>query len=94
MGPVQISPFATYLDIRLVQIPGMACNSAAFGTQVLTDQRGKTKLPDTYRFVTDFEPSLQQKFSDITKPELVPQSPENSEKNDVSRKLKIVERCA
>jgi hypothetical protein len=77
--PVEISPATTDLDVRLVQIPGMTSNSTTFGTQVLTNQRCKPELPNPYRFVADFKPSLQEKFGNVTESELVSQPPENSE---------------
>ncbi len=56
--PVEISPATTDLDVRLVQIPGMSRDSTTFDTQVLTDQRGKSKLPGPDSFITDLESSL------------------------------------
>jgi hypothetical protein len=55
---IEVTPFATYLDIRLVQIPGTASNSTTFGSEVLANEWCKPKLPYPDRFVTDFEPSL------------------------------------
>jgi hypothetical protein len=34
---IEVTPFATYLDIRLVQIPGVTSNSTSFLTKILTD---------------------------------------------------------
>ena len=76
---IEISPTTTDLDVGLIQIPGTTCNSTTFCTKILADQRRKPKLPYPYRFVTDLETSLQQKFSDVTESELVSQSSENSE---------------
>jgi hypothetical protein len=76
---IEVTPFATYLDVCLVQIPGMTSNSTPFSAQVLANQRGEPEPPNPDRFVTDLETSLQQKFSNITKSELVSQAPKNGE---------------
>jgi hypothetical protein len=91
---IQVTPFATYLDIRLVQIPGMTSNSTTFTMKILTDQRSKSILPDTYRFVTYSKPSLQQKLGNISESELVSQTPEHSKQDNISGELEIVERRA
>jgi hypothetical protein len=71
----------------------MTSDSTAFRTTILADQRCKTKLPCQNRFVADFETSMQKKFSNISKSEFVSQTPENSEQDNVCRKLEIIERC-
>ena len=73
--PPQMYP----LDVGFVQILGTTGSTSPFSTKVLANERCKTKLPDPYLFVTDLEPSLQQKFSNIAESELVSQPPENSE---------------
>jgi len=78
-GSVEISPATTDLDVCLVQVPGETSNSTTFSTKILADQRCKSELPYPDCLVTDFESSLQQKFSDVTESELVSQSSENSE---------------
>ncbi len=78
-GSIEVTPLAAYLDIRLIQVPGRTKGSATFTTEVGANERCKPKLPDTNGFVTDLEPSLQQKFSTITKTEFISQTPENSE---------------
>jgi len=55
---IEVTPFATYLDICLVQILGTAGNSTTFGSEVLANEWCKPKLPYPDRFVTDFESSL------------------------------------
>ena len=78
-GSVEISPTTTDLDVGLVQIPGMTNNSTSFSAQVLADQWSKPELPNPNRFIADFKTSLYEKFSNITKTELISQPPEHSE---------------
>jgi hypothetical protein len=93
-GSIEISQTATDLDVCFVQILGLTCQTSAFGTKIFTDQWCEPELPHPYRLVSDFETSLQKKFSDVTESELVSQSPENCEQNNVVRELEIIERCA
>ena len=74
-----------------VQIPGATGLTAALGAKILTAEWCKPKLPDSNGFVADFETTLQEKLRDITEPELVSQASENRERDDISRKLEIVE---
>ena len=90
--PIQISPVTTHLDVGFIQIPGDSSLATTFGAKILTDQWRKSKLPGPYCLVADLKSTLQKKFRDITKTELVSQTPENGEQYDVSRKMEIVER--
>jgi hypothetical protein len=66
----------------------------SFLSKVLGDMRREAELPGPNGLVADLETTLKQKFRDISESELVSQSPENSEKHDVCRKLQIIERSS
>ena len=86
-GTVQVTPVTADLDIGFVQIPGTSSLPTTFRTKILTNEWCKSELPDPDGPVADLEPALQEHFSHIAETELVSQTPENSERDDVCREL-------
>jgi hypothetical protein len=90
---IQISPAAINLDVSLVQVPRSTGFTSTFRTKIFADQWCEPILPYSYRFVANFETTLQKQLCHIAEAEFVPQTPEDSQQDDIGRKLKIVEWC-
>ncbi len=76
---VQVTPAATDLDVRFIQVPGNPSPAAALGAKILADHRCKSELPGPYRLVADLKPAEGEQFCHIAETELLPQTPEHSE---------------
>ncbi len=76
---VQVTPAATDLDVRFIQVPGDPCCAAALRAKILADHRCKAELPGPDGLVADLEPALLEQLCHIAEAELVPQTPEHSE---------------
>ena len=89
---VQVAPAPRDLHVRLVEIPGPPGTSLSPRAELIADEWCEAELPGADRLVADGVATLEQKFGDVSQPELVAQTPENGEQDDVRRELQFVER--
>jgi hypothetical protein len=57
---------------------------------LFAQERSKPELPGSYRLMRDLIATLQEQFGDIAESELVAQSPEDRQQDDIGGELEIV----
>ena len=90
-GPVQITPLAFNLYVRLVYVPAATDSPLPFAAHMLSQQRSEPFLPFPHGFVRELESSQQKHLGDVAEAQLVPQSAQNDLEDDVCWQLKEVE---
>ena len=90
-GAIKVTPAAVHLDVRRVNLPAFA-NPALPPPPKVVDQGWRVlRLPVTDGLVTEFDASDQEHFREIAQTQLVSESPENHERDDVGRVLSAVQ---
>jgi hypothetical protein len=93
-SPLQVTPLALHLQVRLVHVPPSAHFSFAFATDVLGQLRSKPLLPIPYGLVRELEAAEEKHLRQIPQAQLVPQSAEDDLENDIGGEPEVVERRA
>ena len=88
---VKVAPAAGDLHVRLVQIPRPPAATTAVSPKSGADQRREAEFPGADRLVADGVATLEQEFRHVSQPELVAQTAQHGEQDDVRWKLQVVE---
>ena len=91
-GPIEVAPFPLDVDIAFIHIPGPRFLLTSFGTQLIGDEWGKARFPVSNGLMGELKASFQIEFSLVAQTQLLPQPPEDNEKNNIGGIFQIVER--
>jgi hypothetical protein len=89
--PVQIAPTAIDLDVRLVSVPTLSDPSFTPTPEFVDQGWSEFGFPVADRFVRELNPANQEHLRQITQTQLVTESPEHHECDDVRRILSAVQ---
>ena len=84
---VQIAPTAIDFNVRLVGVPALSNPAFPSPTQTVDQEWGKLRLPVANRLMAELNSPDQKHLRQITQAQLVPESPEHHECDDVGRIL-------
>jgi hypothetical protein len=80
-----------HADIRFIDVPGFAGLSASLDPELIRYERGKARFPVSNGLMGELKAPLQEHLRQIPQTQLVPQPPENDEKDDISGIFQKVE---
>lgn len=86
-GPVQVIPLPVDLDVGFVHVPGVTSLTPTPGTQLLRDEWCEASLPIPDCLMGKFEAPLQEHPGQIPQAQLVSQSPQDNEQDNIRRVL-------
>jgi hypothetical protein len=91
-GAREITPCSMHFDVRFVDVPGGACVSTAFGSQLVCHEWSKTGFPVTNGLVSEHKATLQKHLGQIPYAQLLAESPEHDKQDDLGGIFQIVEK--
>jgi hypothetical protein len=83
-GTREITPFSPHLHVRFIHLPRLPNVSASFGPQLLSNQWSKAPFPLPNSLIRTYQTPIKNHFSEISRAQLVPEPPQDNEKDHIS----------